>query len=249
MWEWGHQRWNTTDLLPESKWLYEANQWHFGTAAWRVLLDEWGLAHHRVGLGRTRARRRRWPVNHSRLRVPWQVYRQPTPLIVASCSQNMRPTLGSHPKETDGQLQRQIRLIPKQFLGRNPNCDGQWRWIRKQLTRFCGFRRWFTWAIGITRARKAARYSASPNGGFSPPDQAILTLKPIPSSEPHCCWGNENWAKIQKKKKKKILIIMMHEENDDDDQARFTSRGLPVPGKKWPSSWRWMEMYKMWGSS
>ena len=43
-----------------------------------------------------------------------------------------------------------------------------------------------TRAIGMTILRKAARYSASPIGGLQPPDHATFTLKPMPSSTPHC---------------------------------------------------------------
>lgn len=40
-------------------------------------------------------------------------------------------------------------------------------------------------AIGITIVRNAAKYSASPKGGFKPPDQATLTVKPTPGGSPH----------------------------------------------------------------
>lgn len=43
----------------------------------------------------------------------------------------------------------------------------------------------FTLAIGRTILLKAARYSASPNGGDKPPDHATFTLKPKPAPVPH----------------------------------------------------------------
>lgn len=42
-----------------------------------------------------------------------------------------------------------------------------------------------TLAMGITIVLKAAKYSASPKGGLSPPDHAIFTLYPIPKPLPH----------------------------------------------------------------
>lgn len=45
---------------------------------------------------------------------------------------------------------------------------------------------WLTLAIGMTTLLKAARYSASPIGGFRPPEKAMLTLKPYPSPSPTC---------------------------------------------------------------
>ena len=52
----------------------------------------------------------------------------------------------------------------------------------------------------MTRVRKAARYSASPSGGFRPPDQAMLTLKPSPSSAPHCEQSRLKIDRIERKK-------------------------------------------------
>jgi hypothetical protein len=43
-----------------------------------------------------------------------------------------------------------------------------------------------TLAIGMTIVLNAAMYSASLIGGLRPPDHAILTLNPLPSSVPHC---------------------------------------------------------------
>jgi len=62
--------------------------------------------------------------------------------------------------------------------------------------------------MGMTRVRKAARYSASPSGGLRPPDQAMFTLNPSPSSTPHCVRQHrhlmiERTKRLNKLKKKK----------------------------------------------
>ena len=56
-----------------------------------------------------------------------------------------------------------------------------------------------TWAMGMTRVRKAARYSASPSGGLRPPDQAMFTLNPSPSSTPHCVHQHRHLIKRTKR--------------------------------------------------
>lgn len=72
----------------------------------------------------------------------------------------------------------------------------------------------------------AARYSASPMGGFKPPVHPMFTLKPSPAPAPTWIQRERETDKEREREKKKKAFLWM-------------SRNLMSPCESWETVWRW----------